>query len=150
MSGAGDGDRDALVPVLAAQQLSLACESRVTAMLAAQPPSTRTLLGRVRDQEQAHVTATRAALRQLGARPSPPPGSDAAIDAELARHRIPGRPGRLRAAYVALSQLHDGSLAVLVAQMMASDAQHEALLDEARHPGAVAAAIPYGVVEGIA
>ena len=161
------GDRDALTPLLAAQQLSLACESRVTAALAGAPASTRTLTGQVRDQDQAHVRATRDALRRLGARRSPPPGSDAAIDAELARHLIPGRPGRLRgpgdalgllvdvervaigAAYVALSQIHDGSLAVLVAQMMASDAQHEALLEEARHPGAIAAAIPYGVVEGI-
>jgi hypothetical protein len=168
-SGApGAGDGDALAPLLAAQQLSTACDSRVTRMLAGQPASTRRLVGRVHVQEQAHVTATRAALRHLGARPSPAPGTDAEIDAELARHRIPGRPGHLRgpgdalallvdveraaigAAYVALSQIHDGRLAVLVAQMMASDAQHEALLDEARHPGAVAAAIPYGVVEGIA
>jgi hypothetical protein len=166
--GDGIGDRNALAPLLAAQQLSVACESRVTAVLAGQPASTRTLVGRVHEQEQVHVAATRRGLRRLGARPSPPPGTDAAIDAELARHRIPGRCGHLRgpgdalallvdaeraaigAAYVALSEIHDGRLAVLVAQMMASDAQHEALLDEARHPGAIAAAIPYGVVEGIA
>ncbi len=163
-----DGDRDALTPLLAAQQLSLACELRVTAVLAGRPSAVRRLVGEVRAQEQAHVTSTRAALRRLGGRPAPAPSGDGALDAELARHRIPGRPGRLRgpgdaltllvdveraaigAAYVALSQIHDGRLAVLVAQMMASDAQHEALLEEARHPGAIAAAIPYGVVEGIA
>jgi hypothetical protein len=163
-----DADADVLVALLAAQQLSLICQSRATTPLRGANPATRALLARVEDQNRAHAAATGAALRRRGARPAPVPRSDAAVNTELDRHLIPGRLGALRgvddaltllvdveravigAAYVALSQISEGGLALLVAQMMACDAQHEALLEQARHPGAVAAAIPYGVVEGIA
>jgi hypothetical protein len=161
-------DSDALVALLAAQELSLVCQSRATAPLSGVDPAARALLARVEGQNRAHAIATRAALRRRGGRPAPAPRSDVAVNAELARHLIPGRLAALRgagdaltllvdveraaigAAYVAMSQISDGGLALLVAQMMACDAQHEALLEQARHPGAVAAAIPYGVVEGIA
>ena len=38
---------------------------------------------------------------------------------------------------------------MLVAQIMANDAQHEALLGELLYPGQTGNAVPYGLVQGV-
>ena len=162
-------DGAALRRLLAAQQLALACDEGVLAasVLARAPAPARALVVTVRAQDAAHVSATRQALVRRGGRVTMPPSGSAEIDAHLARHLVPGRLSALRgprdalqllvdservsigAAYVALGAIRDGALATLVAQMMASDAQHEGLLAEQVHPGDIAGAIPFGVVEGV-
>ena len=51
--------------------------------------------------------------------------------------------------FVALTKLEDRRLIVLVAQIMANDAQHEALLGELLYPGRPRNAVPYGLVQGV-
>ena len=87
-----------------------------------------------------------------GVAPSPP-ANVAAADIDLARRRVKGRLGQLRgeqdalrlllaaervvvgAYFVALTKLEDRRLIVLAAQIMANDAQHEALIGELLYPG---------------
>jgi hypothetical protein len=162
-------DARALSDVLAAQELSLACYGQVIGApaIAGAGPATARLLGLLRGQERDHVSATRAALRERGGHPPAPPTGVAAIDRALATHRIGGRPGQLRgprdalglllaveriaigAAYTALATVREPTVSLLLAQMMASDAQHAALVQERAHPGAIAQAIAYGVVQGL-
>jgi hypothetical protein len=121
----------------------------------------------LRDHEQAHVAALRARLRARGtAVPSPPP-SIAAANRDLARRQVRGRLGQLQGAddalhlllalervavgayFVALREMGDPQLIVLVTQIMASDAQHEAIIGEQLHPGDIPSAVPYGLVQGV-
>ena len=129
--------------------------------------SVRAVVTRLRGQERAHVTALRGAVDRHGGRAPGPPASLAEANRDLARRQVSGRLGQLRgsgdalnlllavervavgAYYVALMNLSDGSLARLLAAMMANDAQHEALLHEQLHPGDIAGAIPYGTVQGV-
>jgi hypothetical protein len=173
MRAADAADARALAPVLAAQELSLACYDAVLGApsLRGAGPVTLRLLATIRRQEHAHVAATRSALERLTdaatGRPPAPGAGDAALDRALAAHRIGARPGQLRgphdalglllavervatgAAYTALASVRDPGVSWLLAQAMASDAQHSALVHERAHPGDVADAIAYGVVQGL-
>jgi hypothetical protein len=51
--------------------------------------------------------------------------------------------------FVALTTLQDGSLIMLVAEMMASDAQHEAVIGELLYEGDATKAVPSGLVQGV-
>ena len=50
--------------------------------------------------------------------------------------------------FVALTKLADPSLVTLSAQIMANDAQHEAIIGELLYPGIAQQAVPYGLVQG--
>jgi hypothetical protein len=162
-AAADDGsDVAALAAPLRAQLLALACDEAVLAGRSLPAGVARTLVLTLRDHARAHV----AALRAAGARGGAPP-SGVSLERALARDQIPGRPGHLRgerdalnllfdverigigAAYLALGTVHAPRTSTLLAQLMASGAQHEAALHEALHPGDVAGAIQYGIVQGL-
>jgi hypothetical protein len=131
------------------------------------PASAQPAVAQMRAHEQAHVAALGAKLTaRHAARPSPP-ASVAVANRRLARRKIGGRLGHLRgpkdalflllsiervavgAYFVALREMVDPGLIVLAAQIMASDAQHEAIISEQLNPGDIPAAVPYGLVQGV-
>jgi hypothetical protein len=160
---AGGAHPAPLAAPLHTQLLLLACDDAVLGgRTLPRPGEARALVGTLRGHARAHVAALRAAGARGGAVLSPGP----ALDRALARARITGRPGQLRgerdalnllldveriaigAAYVALGVVTDPAASLLLAQLMASGAQHETLLHEALHPGDVTGAIRYGIVQG--
>jgi Ferritin-like domain len=130
-------------------------------------PRARRLLSPLVGHEEAHVRALSARLAALGGRAPSPPRSVRVADHDLARRGVGGRLGQLRggrdalflllaveqvvvgAYFVALTKLGDPRLITLAAQIMASDAQHEALIGEAIHPGDAQKDVPSGLVQGI-
>ncbi len=128
---------------------------------------TRRALVPLRAHEEAHVRALAARLAALGGVPPSPPANVAAADIDLARRRVKGRLGQLRgeqdalrlllaaervvvgAYFVALMKLESRQLIVLAAQIMANDAQHEALIGELLYPGVTPKAVPFGLVQGV-
>jgi hypothetical protein len=131
------------------------------------PPSAYPAVAQLRSHEQAHVDALHGQLTARHAlAPSPPP-SIAVANRHLARRNIGGRLGHLRGAkdalflllslervaigayFVALREMGDPGLVVLAAQIMASDAQHEAVISEFLNPGMIPAAVPDGLVQGV-
>jgi len=121
----------------------------------------------LRDHEQAHVRALRRQLLARGGTAPAPPASNAEANQDLARRAVAGRVGQLRGArdalqlllalervtvgayFVALTKLQDRQLIVLACQIMANDAQHEAILGEQMNPGDAANAVPYALVQGV-
>jgi ferritin-like protein len=131
------------------------------------PPSARRTMAELQAHERAHVAALSARLRARGARQPPPPPSISTANRYLARRNVRGRLGQLQGAddalhlllalervtvgayFVALREMRDPGLIVLAAQIMASDAQHEAIVGEQLYPGDVPSAVPYGLVQGV-
>ena len=117
--------------------------------------------------EEAHVRALRARLAVLGGIAPAPPANAAAADRDLARRSVGGRLGQLQgshdavdlllavervvigAYFVALMALEDPELITLGAQIMACEAQHEAILGELLYSGNAQMAVPYGLVQGV-
>jgi hypothetical protein len=124
-------------------------------------------LAPLRAQEEAHVRALRTHLEALGGVAPRPPASTAEADRDLAHRQVTERLGQLRggedavrlllsvervtigAYFVALIKLDDPVLIRLAAEIMANDAQHEAMLGEILSPGDTGAAVPYGLVQGL-
>jgi hypothetical protein len=118
------------------------------------------------DQERAQVAELRRAVLKVGATVVGPPSSTAVANRYLANRQIPGRLGQLQSpedaldllidverssigsCYVALLSLTGPDAIVLVARIMANDAQHEALVTLQRHALKLAAAAPYALVSG--
>lgn len=121
----------------------------------------------LRAHEQAHIRALTRQLTALGGVPPSPPASMAAADKDLAHRKIKGRLGQLRGAhdalqllvavervvvgayFVALIKLDEPALITLLTQIMANDAQHEAIIGELMYPGDAQKAVPYGLVQGV-
>jgi hypothetical protein len=130
-------------------------------------PRARRLLDPLRGHEAAHIRTLSARLTALGGVPPLPPTSVVEANRDLARRKVGGRLGQLQggrdalrlllaleqvvvgAYFVALTALSDPKLITLAAQIMASEAQHEALVGEALYPGNAQNAVPYGLVQGI-
>jgi Ferritin-like domain len=130
-------------------------------------PSARPAIAQMRGHEQAHVDALRGQLtaRHAGG-PSPPPSISVA-NRYLGHRNVGGRLGRLRgskdalflllslervavgAYFVALREMRDPGLIALAAQIMASDAQHEAIVSVLLNPGDIPAAVPDDLVQGV-
>ncbi len=130
-------------------------------------PQAKRALTPLRAHEEAHVNALGTRLAALG-KPAPePPAGVAAADRYLARRRVRGRLGQLQgsrdavhlvldlervtvgAYFVALTKLDDPRLITLAAQIMAGDAQHEAMLGELLYSSSAEKAVPYGLVQGV-
>jgi hypothetical protein len=164
-SGSRLTDADRLRRLISVELLMLYCYEHVLAgpLLDAR---SRRLLTPLRAQEQAHVHALSAHLATLGGTPPAPPTSVNQADRDLARRAVVGRLGQLQsrrdalsllldaetvvvgAYFVALIKLNDLPLVTLAAQIMANDAQHEALVGEALYPGNAQKAVPSGLVQG--
>jgi Ferritin-like domain len=126
----------------------------------------RTLLPFVA-HEEAHIGALERQLTARGGRIPPPPAGVAAANRDLAHRKVGGRLGQLRgdldavrllltteqvtigAYFVALTTLQDTELVELVCQIMANEAQHDAMLGVLLPPGKLGSAVPYGLVQGL-
>jgi hypothetical protein len=126
----------------------------------------RTLLPFV-THEEAHIGALERQLTHRGGRIPSPPASVTAANHDLARRKVGGRLGQLRgdldavrllltteqvtigAYFVALTTLQDADLIELVCQIMANEAQHDAMLGLLLPPGKLGSAVPYGLVQGL-
>jgi hypothetical protein len=159
-------DADRLERLISVELLMLYCYDHVLAgpLLDAR---SRRLLSPLRSHEQAHVRALSARLASLGGTVPAAPASVKEADRDLARRGVVGRLGQLKggrdalflllavekvvvgAYFVALIKLNDPKLITLAAQIMAADAQHEALVGEALYPGDAQKAVPSGLVQGI-
>jgi hypothetical protein len=164
--GAALVDADRLRRLLSVELLMLYCYEQILAGPLLRPRARR-LLSPLVGHEEAHVRALSAQLTALGGNPPSPPRSIRVANHDLARRGVGGRLGQLTggrdalflllaveqvvvgAYFVALTKLGDPRLITLAAQIMASDAQHEALIGEAIHPGDTQKAVPSGLVQGM-
>jgi ferritin-like protein len=130
-------------------------------------PSARRALAPLRANEEAHVRALGMRLSALGGSAPAPPDSVAEANQDLAHREVSGRLGQLKGAkdalrlllavervtvgayFVALTKLEDPGLITLAAEIMANDAQHEAIIGELLYPGKAGQAVPYGLVQGV-
>ncbi len=130
-------------------------------------PHERRVLEPLRAHEEAHIRALARQLTAVGGVPPTPPASAAAADKDLAHRKVKGRLGQLRGAhdalqlllavervvvgayFVALIKLDEPQLITLLTQIMANDAQHEAIIGELMYPGDAQKAVPYGLVQGV-
>jgi hypothetical protein len=128
--------------------------------------SQRRALDGFAEQEQAHVVALRQAAGAAGAPVRPPSSLDVA-NKDLAHRGIGGRLGQLQGSddaldllvsverssigscYVALLGLTGSAAIVLVASIMANDAQHEAVVTLQRPTLTLALAAPFPLVSGV-
>ena len=159
-------ERQLLTVVLEAELLAVAAVERVLSSPHLHPRASA-LTRRVLAAEQAHVMALERALRGLGtpARLSGP-ATVAAIDQALAVRHVHQTVSGIHnehdcldlllalesmaegVLYAAMPKLHDPSLQRLAAGLLASEAQHEALLGLLRNPKDFDRAAPYAFVEG--
>ncbi len=131
------------------------------------PPRSARALRPLRAHEEAHIRVLSARLAALGGNLPSPPTSIEDANRDLARRHVIGRLGQLRGApdalgllfavervtvgvyFVALTKLRDPNLVRLAAEIMANDAQHEAILGELLYHGNVQQAVPYGLIQGV-
>jgi len=152
--------------LLSVELLLVYCYQQVIASSLLRPAQRRALLP-LRANEEAHVRALDRALKQLGGAQPPAPHTLAEANQDLSHRKIGGRLGELKntkdalylllsaervavgAYFVALAKLESRSLITLSAEIMANDAQHEALIGELLNNGKTAEAVPYGLVQGV-
>ena len=126
----------------------------------------RTVAQQVLAQEVVHRQELQRQLRGLGAGTPPPLTGTDAIDRALRAAKVSGNVDDLHsehdavrlllevemaaqsAYFKAISQLHTGALGQLAAQILASEAQHQTAISEARRPGNSAQAAPYSFIGG--
>ncbi len=146
--------------------LLLFCYQHVLSSSILSPRARRTLSPFV-GHEQEHIRALAAQLRARGgSMPAGPPDVRTA-NRYLAHRKIGGRLGQLKgdldavrllltteqvtigAYFVALTTLDDPHLIELACQIMANEAQHDAMLGLLLPPGKLGSAVPYGLVQGL-
>jgi ferritin-like protein len=121
---------------------------------------------RVEQQEQAHAQAIARQLRTVGGIAPRPLHTIEAIDKALHDLKVSGRVSGLRdehdcvhllldlemvaegAYYQAISQFTSIELTQLAVQILASEAQHQTAVSEARRPGDASQAVPTSFVKG--
>jgi hypothetical protein len=159
-------DADRLRRLLSVELLILYCYEHVLGDSLLDRRSAR-LIAPLRAHEQAHVRALSRRLLALGGTAPVAPATVKEADRDLGRRKVSGRLGQLKggrdalllllavekvvvgAYFVALTKLGEPKLVTLAAQIMASDAQHAALVGEALYPGDAQKAVPSGLVQGI-
>jgi Ferritin-like domain len=117
--------------------------------------------------EQAHIAALEKQLTDRGGSVPAGPASTTAANRDLGHRKVGGRLGQLRgdldavrllmtleqvtvgAYFVALMKLSDAGLIELASQIMANEAQHDAMLGLLLPPNKPADAVPYGLVQGL-
>lgn len=151
--------------LLAAELLATAVYERVlaTGLLSARSAA---VAHQLLSHEHAHAAALEPELRSLGAAAPPAPADSQAIDNALSAHHVSRSVSGLKherdcldllldlenlmegAYYAAMSKLNHPRLVQLGAQILASEAQHYALLGELRRHKDFSRAVPYAFVEG--
>ncbi|MGP0053518.1 MAG: ferritin-like domain-containing protein [Solirubrobacteraceae bacterium] len=152
--------------LIGVEQLMLYCYEQVLG-LSLLGPRERRAIAPLPAHEHTHIDALELQLAAYGATAPRPPESVAEADRRLAHRKVPGRLGQLKGAhdairlllslervtvgayFVALTKVESQPLIVLIAQIMAADAQHEAILGLQLPPYKPAAAVPYGLVQGV-
>jgi ferritin-like protein len=117
--------------------------------------------------EQAHIDALTTHLRARGGAVPPGPDSHRTANRYLARRGVGGRLGQLRgerdalyllltleqvtigAYFVALTKLKDTAVISLVCEIMANEAQHDAMIGLSLPKATPGSAVPYGMVQGL-
>jgi hypothetical protein len=163
---APETDADRLRRLLSVEMLVLFCYEQVLSSSPLTPRAHR-LIGPARGQEEAHIHVLRGHLNAVGGVAPTPPGTIDEANRQLARLGVGGRLGQLQGArdalflllaveqrvigtyFDALAKFSDPRLVRLGDQIMANDAQHEALVGVALNPGNLQKAVPSGLVQGI-
>lgn len=130
-------------------------------------PRARRTLTPFAAHEQAHIAALEKQLTARGGAVPAGPASLSAANRDLGHRKVGGRLGQLRgdldavrllltleqvtigAYFVALMKLEESSLIELTSQIMANEAQHDAMLGLLLPPNKPADAVPYGLVQGL-
>jgi Ferritin-like domain len=117
--------------------------------------------------EQAHIAALERVLAARGGAVPSGPDSVATANRYLAHRGVGGRLGQLKghsdalyllltleqvtigAYFVALTKLRDTELIQLACEIMANEAQHDAMIGLTLPKGTPASAVPYGLVQGL-
>jgi len=117
--------------------------------------------------EEAHIAALERVLRARGGTVPPGPDSVATANRYLANRGVGGRLGQLKghsdalyllltleqvtigAYFVALTKLRDSELIQLACQIMANEAQHDAMIGLTLPKATPGSAVPYGLVQGL-
>ena len=117
--------------------------------------------------EEAHIAALSARLKARGGAVPAGPDSVKTANRYLANRGVGGRLGQLKgerdalyllltleqvtigAYFVALTKLDDSELITLVCQIMANEAQHDAMIGYSLPKATPGSAVPYGLVQGI-
>jgi hypothetical protein len=157
-----------LVRLLQIELLLLFCYRHVLASSILSPRARRTLTPFAGHEVQ-HIAALERLLRARGGRVPRGPANAHAANRDLAKRKIGGRLGQLKGdldavrllqtteqvtigAYdTALATLADSEsdLTELCCQIMANEAQHDAMLALLLPPGKIPSAVPYGLVQGL-
>ena len=158
-------DHVALARMIEAEQLEWLAYRRVLASGELGERATRAL-GQLPAQERQHLQALERQRQVLGGRPPRRLRSDQSADALLAHHGFTERISQLSSErqclrlladveaiaigvyYKSMSLLRSAALIQLSAQMMASDAQHAAVIGELLSPRDFVKAVPDAFVEG--
>jgi Ferritin-like domain len=152
--------------LIGVELLLLFCYQHVLGSSILSPRARRTVTPFV-GHEQAHIRALEAQLRAVGGTvPAAPPDIQTA-NRDLARRKIGGRLGQLKgdldavrllltteqvtigAYFVALTKLRDSELIQLACQIMANEAQHDAMIGLTLPKATPGSAVPYGLVQGL-
>jgi len=159
-------DAEMASELLSVELLSIAVYERVLASNLLSERSAR-LTRRLLSHERAHAAALLPELHQLGADAPAAPVGPQEVDQALAAHHVDHRVEDLHsgrdgvdllldveglaegAYYTAMSRLQLPHLQLLAAELLASEAQHEAMLGLLRAPKNFDRAAPYPFVEGI-
>ncbi len=130
-------------------------------------PRARRALAPFVGHEQAHIDALETRLRARGGTIPAGPGSIRDANRDLAHRGVGGRLGQLKgptdalyllltleqvtigAYFVALTKLNDTELITLVCQIMANEAQHDAMIGLSFPKATPGSAAPYGLVQGL-
>ncbi len=130
-------------------------------------PRARSNLAPFPGHEQAHTAALEAQLKARGGAIPAGPDSVRTANHDLGHRGIGGRLGQLKGApdalyllltleqvtigayFVALTKLQDAELIALVCQIMANEAQHDAMIGLSLRKATPATAVQYGLVQGL-
>jgi hypothetical protein len=117
--------------------------------------------------EEAHIAALSTRLKARGGAIPAGPDSVKTANRYLANRGVGGRLGQLKgerdalyllltleqvtigAYFVALTKLDDSELITLVCQIMANEAQHDAMIGYSLPKATPGSAVPYGLVQGL-
>ncbi len=158
-------DPELLRELVAIEQLLIVVYRRViaTGLLS---PRVHRVARRVLSQENAHARAVTRELHALGGTPARPLRTTDAIDKALVDLKVTGRVSGLRnehdcvhllldletaaegAYFKAISAFQSLTLARLAVTILASEAEHQTAVSEARRPGDASQAVPTSFVKG--
>jgi hypothetical protein len=159
-------ETDRLQRLIRLELLLLYCYRQVLGSSILGPRAHRALAPFV-GHEQAHVNALEMHLRARGGAVPPGPDSVKNANRDLAHRGVGGRLGQLKgsrdalyllltleqvtigAYFVALTKLNDSKLITLACQIMANEAQHDAVIGLSLPKATPGSAVPYGLVQGI-